>query len=174
MPRPSFEDAEALIDPYMISNWNIIFPRGIPGAPSADIRQVAVKAQTTSVPGMNIDQVTAAFRGVELNYAGRQVYNKTLEVTFIELRDISTRDTFRSWMEYARNNNTNQGSYKSMYSTSALWELYDDIPNLVRIIEIRGMFPISVGDMQIDGSQSQTGQLQVTFSYDRHLDYRGA
>lgn len=169
MPRPSFEDADALIDPFLVSNWNIIFPRGIPGS-NADIRQVSVKAQTTSVPGMQIDQVVAPYRGVELAFAGRQVYQKTIEVTFIELRDISTRDTFRAWLEFCRNNNDNTGNYKANYSTSASWELYDDIPNLVRTIELKGMFPLAIGDMQLDGSQSATGQLQVTFSYDRHVD----
>lgn len=168
MPRPSFDDAQSLPDPYMTYNFNMNLPK-IPGS-GADLRAMQYKVQTTMIPGMKIDQVKVPFHGTEINYGGRQVYDGSIEVTILEVRDISTRDAFRKWMEFYRNNNNNSGNYAANVKVNGLLELYDDIPNIVRTIQINGMFPTSVGDMQLDGSQSQAGSLQVTFSYDRHFD----
>lgn len=168
MPRPSLDDATSLPDPFLTYNFNLVFGRGIPGG--GDIRSTSFKAQSTSLPGIQIDPVTVPYRGTELQFAGRQLWSKTQEVTFLEVRDISTRTTFRNWLEFARNNNQNSGSYASQYKVDGLIELYDDIPNLVRTIRMVGMFPLNVGDMALDGSTSQAGQLQVTFSFDRSFD----
>lgn len=163
MGRPSLSEASALIDPFMVYNWDLSFP-DIPVG--GDSRSLRVKMQTTSVPGMQIEQVTVPFRAIELNYAGRQIYTKTLQTTILETRDISTRKLIRDWMEFARNNGRNSGSYKSQYAKRGVMELYDDIPNVTKTITLIGVFPIQIDDLQVDGSQSQAGVWSVTWSYD--------
>jgi hypothetical protein len=141
-------------------------PSGVVGA--GDI--LAYKIQTTSIPGVVIDPVKVPYRGVELNFAGRQTWPGTLECMILEVRDASTRKFFRSWMEFARNNNTDSGNYKNDYAKVVKLEMYDDIPNIVQVIEMHGMFPITVGDLALDGGTSTAGQLAVTFSYDYTID----
>jgi hypothetical protein len=64
----------------------------------------------------------------------------------------------RSW-------NNNSGSYKSTYGVTGELALYDDLPQVVKSIRIRGLFPESVGDVALDQS-SGVIQYSVTFSYD--------
>jgi hypothetical protein len=171
MPRPSFDDATSLPDPFLTYNFNLVFGRGIPGG--GDIRTTSFKCQTTAIPGQQIDPVKVPYRGVEINYAGRAIWSGTFDATFLEVRDISTRTTFRRWMEIARDNNLNQGNFASIYKVDADLELYDDVPSLVKVIKVRGMFPLNMADLPLDGSSSQAGQLSITFSYDRTLDLPG-
>jgi hypothetical protein len=148
-------------------NWDIIFPR-IPGTP--DTKPFTFKAMTTSLPGMQLESTPVALHGIELRYAGRANFTHQLPITFIENRDASTRDMLVKWMRSARDWVSNSGTYKDAYSVTVQMLLYDDIPQVVRTINLYGVWPETFDDVGVDGQTSGIVQISATLSYDYHED----
>lgn len=164
MARTSLQDVSGLPDPLLSYNFDLIFPT-IPGGGGSS-RALTVKCMTTSLPGMQLEQATASLHGVEVSYAGRQIWTKTFQATFIETRDAATRKTFRRWIEFARNNSRNAGHYKKDYAVDGVMMLYDDIPAIILETKIVGMFPTQMDDVAFDGAAGTIVTSSITFSYD--------
>ena len=163
MSRTSLSDISGLADPFMLYNFDLVLASA-PGGGSN--RGLTIQCMTTALPGWQIEQVTSALHGVEVTHAGRQVYSKTFQATFLETRTMEVRSRLLAWMMVARNNAANSGSFKSTYAVPATILLYDDIPNVIRTIQVFGVFPTSVDDLSLDGSSSTAANTSVTFSYD--------
>jgi hypothetical protein len=163
MARTSLQDVNGLPDPLLSYNFDLIFP-SIPGG--GDTRSMTVKCMSTAIPGMQLEQQTVGLHGVEVNYAGRQIWTKSFQAVFVETRDGSTRRNLRNWVEFARNNRQNAGNYKAQYSVAALLQLYDDIPNIIETTKIIGCWPMQIDDVAMDGSQGTVVQVSCTFSFD--------
>lgn len=163
MARTSLSDVAGLTDPQLTYNFDLVFD-SIPGG--GDSRGLITRCMSTSIPGMQLDQVTVALHGVETNYRGRQIYTKQFNATFHETRDQLARIAFRNWIEFAQNNRQNKGNYKAQYSRTGEIVLYDDVPNETRRVKVFGCWPMSMDDLQLDGSQSTAAQYNITFSFD--------
>ena len=173
MARTSLNDIRGLVDPLQQWNFDLLIP-SIPGNGASEYRNLTIKCMSTSLPGMQIDQVVVPLKGVEVNYAGRQVYTKTFTATFVETRDTGTRKAIRGWMVFARNNPQNKGNYKADYARDLEMLIYDDIPNISQQSFIRSAFPIAMDDTPLDGGNSAVVTYNVTFSYDLVEDAGGA
>src|SRR3972149_2348875 len=123
--RSSLTDARSLPDVFQVWNFDLYVP-SMPGG--GDSRSLAAKVQTTSVPGVTIEPVVVPLHGVEVVYAGREVFAHTLECTAVEMRDMATRNAIRRWMNFARSQRSNSGSFKTEYAVTVELVLYDDIP----------------------------------------------
>jgi hypothetical protein len=171
MPRFGLEDMSGIVDPLLSYNFSLIFP-SIPNFGS-DTRDLTIKCVSAGLPGMTIEQETIAAHGVEINYAGRQTWSKTFQATFWETRNADTRQAFRSWIEYARDNFNNQGNYKNGgngYAVDTVLNLYDDIPQVINTAIVYGVFPTEMAEVQMDGAAGTVIQVQMTFSYDYTLE----
>ena len=163
MGRTSLQDLRSLGDPLQQWNFDVVFPR-FPAAGNA--RDMTYKAMSTNIPGAGLDKVATDLHGVSLQYAGRAIYTHTWTCTFLETRDMGTRNKFLNWKELARSWTKNSGTYKDVYSTTIQLLLYDDIPQVVRTVLIYGAFPETVGDSPLDGATSAAVTTEVTFSFD--------
>lgn len=120
---------------------------------------------TTDVPGTQLEEVMAPLHGVQIPYAGRRMFTHSMNVTFMETSDWSTSEKFRRWMEIARSWRQNSGSMSSGYWVTSQLVMYNDIPEVVRTIQINNLWPANVQEMQLDGGSSQLVQLSVEFRY---------
>lgn len=167
MARTSIQDVRSLGDPMQTYNWDVIFTR-IPG--TADIKPFTYKAMTTSIPGMLLESVPVALHGIELRYAGRANYSHQLPITLLENRDASSRDMLVKWHRSARDWVSNTGSYKDAYGVTVQLLLYDDIPEVIRTINLYGCWPETIDDAAVDGQASGAVQISMTLSYDYFED----
>jgi len=165
--RTSIQDVRSLGDPLQTYNWDVIFTR-IPG--TADVKPFTFKAMTTSIPGVLLESVPVALHGIELRYAGRANYTHQLPLTLLENRDVSTRDMLMKWNRTARDWVSNTGTYKDAYSVTVQLLLYNDIPQVVRTINLYGCWPETVDDTAVDGQASGAVQTSVTLSFDYFED----
>ena len=163
MSRTSLQDVRGLPDIFQTWNFDLFLP-SIPGG--GDTRSITLKTQTTSVPVSTIDPVDVPLHGVNLQFAGRQTFTHTLQMTVLETRDMTTRDAFRLWQEYARSQQSNSGNYKSAYAITAELVLYDDVPSPVKSIFLQGCWCTAVGDLALDGSSSTPGSYEITLQFD--------
>lgn len=162
MPRSSLADIRALPDPLLSYNWDLF----IPNVPTGDFRSPTIKCQNVNIPVVQTDDVPVTLHGVTVKYAGREMYTNQFTATFLETRDMTTRDVIRGWIEYCRNSAANTGTYKAQYATTALLALYDDAGNTVRTVNIYGCFPQSLDEPSLDGSGSQPVLYSVVFNFD--------
>lgn len=163
--RTSLQDTAGLPDPLLSYNFDLLFTR-VPGNSGNAGRELTIKCQSSALPGLQLEQQTLGLHGVEVSYAGRQLWNKTFQAQFVETRDGNTRRAFKNWVEFARNNRRGTGTYKRDYAVDAIMRLYDDVPNAIETSKIVGTFPTQVDDLSMDGSQGNIVMVSVTFSYD--------
>ncbi len=162
MARTSLSDVRSLPDPLLSYNWDLF----VPVVPVGDFRALTIKCQNVTLPGVSVEDVPITLHGVTLKFAGREMFTNQFSATFLETRDMSTRDVIRQWIEYCRNVANNTGQYKVNYETTAQLALYDDKGNTVRTINIYGCFPQMLDEPSLDGSGSQPVLYTVTFNYD--------
>jgi len=163
MARTGLEEVVSLTDPLQSWNYDFIVPN-LPGG--GDGRGLMIKAQTIALPGSQVEQLMVPLHGAEINYAGRRIWTRTFEATFLETRDTSSRDAINRWQDLARNVRLNEGTFKSEYATTGDMVLYDDAGNIVRTIRLFGLFPTNLADVTMDGSAGTAVSISVTFSYD--------
>jgi len=163
MSRTSLADISSLPDPLLGYNFDMLIPN-IPGG--GNTRALTLKCMQTNIPGQQIDQILIQLHGAETVSAGRQTFTHTLAVTYLETRDMTTRDAIRQWMDFTRNVRTNSGNFKSSYATDAKILMYDDAGTTVRTINIRSMWPQEMPDVALDGATSTAVNIAVTFQYD--------
>ena len=168
MARTSIYDINSVGDPAQSWNFDIFFPT-IPG--SSDTRDLTFKAQSADLPGQGVEIVQVDLHGVKIPFAGAATYGQTFNVTFLETFDWGTREKFRRWREIMRSWRNNSGSFASVYKVNAQIALYDDTPSVVRTIQINGLFPEMIQDVNLDGSQSSAVFVQIQFKYTDTEDF---
>jgi len=163
MARSSLFDVQSVGDPAQSWNFDLFLPT-IPG--SSDTRDLTFKCMTMDLPGFGLDNVEVPLHGVVLNFAGRAIYTHQTNVQFLETSDWSTRSKIRKWRESIRSWKNNTGSVSSVYKVNAQMVVYNDIPQVMRTINVYGLWPETYGEVNMDGGASNTVQPQVTFRYD--------
>lgn len=168
MARSSYADMSGLPDPVLSYNFDLLIPN-LPGGGNS--KALTIKCQSTSLPGMSLEDVTVAAHGIELKYAGRPIYTHTLSATFWETRDMTTRDALMANMLLARNAKANTGDYKVNYSTLGFILLYDDTgSNVIRTTQLEGFYTQDLQEVALDGATSTALQMQATFFFDLFTD----
>lgn len=166
MARTSLAQIRSLPDP--LASWN--FDLIITGLPVGDTQALTLKCRTSMLPGLSAEDVTVQLHGHDLKYLGRPMWEHTLQVTYLETRDLTTRDTIRSWIEFARNARNNTGAYKADYEAVGDLVLYDDRANAIRTIRHYGFYPQLMDSPTLDGGNSAPVEFNITFFYDFHVD----
>lgn len=163
MAKTSLMDVSSLLDPLQAWRADILIPNMPYGG---DTRQLTIKCQTFSMPGTSFEDVTTSLHGVDLKWAGRRMWQHTIQATFLETRDMTTWLALKQWFDGARNPVAHTGDYAVNYKTEGLIRIYDDAYVQVYQMQVKGLFIQSLDDMTFDGSSSQPVMLSATFSYD--------
>lgn len=163
MGRSSLYDVLSLNDPAQSWNFDFFLPT-IPG--SNDTRDLTFKCMTADLPGGGLDSVKVELHGVTVNFAGRATYTHQLQVMFLETSDWSTRDKFVKWRDSVRSWKKNSGTLASAYKVSAQLVVYNDLPQVVRTINIYGLWPETIPETTMNGGESTAVTMQMGFQYD--------
>jgi hypothetical protein len=166
MARTSITDLESVKDPLQTWNWDLLLPN-IPGSNLG--RDLTIKCVSAAVPGSTVEQVPVEAHGMKLNFAGRRTWSGTWTATFFETRDAGTRAAFTAWLEFSRSWQNNSGAYKEDYAVTGSLVLYDDLPQVVKTVRIRGLFVQDLAEVALDQS-SGVITYSVTFSFDTAED----
>lgn len=162
MSRSSINDVLSLGDPALTWNFGFFFP-SIPG--SADTRDITYRCQTVDLPGQSLEAVEASLHGVTVQYAGRKIYTHTFNVVLMETVDWAAREKIVRWQDLARDWRTNSGSNLVEYSTTGLIIVTDNDNTPIRTTRINYVWPESIQEVTLDGTQSAIVTQQVTFRY---------
>lgn len=168
MAQSSMQDMYSLPDVLASYNFDLLIPNP-PGG--GDGKALAIKIQTTEIPGYTIEPIVVALHGFEINKGGRGLYSKTLAFTAVETIDLSTRDTLINWMKLGRDARNNRGALHMDFATTADLILYDDTrENEVRRIRLYMVWPSDVQASSLDGASSTAVTISGTLTFDSFED----
>lgn len=160
---PTIGDLRGLPDPLLQYRWTLIIAN-VPGG--GDGRRLQYQCKTSSIPGLSNEEVTSNSHGIDLNFAGRQMYGGTLSTTFYETRDMVVYDTLRQWLDFARNQRDGTGNYKADYAVNAQLLLFDDTVKVIKTVNFEGWFPKEITEAGVDGSSSAIVEFSVNWAFD--------
>jgi hypothetical protein len=148
-------------------NFDLFLP-AIPG--SSDTRDLTFKCQTLELPGTAFEDLDVALHGVTVPFPGRKIYTHSIQMGFLETNDWGTRAKFGAWMEAIRSWRNNSGTLSSAYKVSGQIVVYDDIPEVVRTVNLSGLYPQTMGEVAMDGGSTNIVSLAITFKYTDWVD----
>lgn len=161
--RNSLLQGLAIQDVQQTWSWGIVIPR-IPGTGST--RDFTGKCISTTIPSSTVEVVKLeAQGGIQLNWAGRRLWEQTWNATFVEDRNANTRAVILDWIKLIRDPVLGVGSYKAVYAVPIELALYDDVGLQSRSMKLVNAFPTSLGQASLD-QNSGIVQYDVGFSYD--------
>ena len=131
-----------------------------------EIEDLAFLCGATSIPAMTIAPVNVAFRGRNIKIAG----DRTIEewtVTVYNDTDFKLRNAFERWQNGINNMSDNEGLTNPVdYQVDAFVDHLDRNGNTVKSYTLRGAFPTSVGEIELDYDEKTAIEtFVVTFSY---------
>lgn len=162
MARTSLQDVMSVGDPAHLWNFDFFIPF-IPG--SSSTRSLTYKCQSMDLPGTALEPVDVALHGVQIPFAGRRIFTQTMNVVFLETHDWTTRAQFTTWIEMIRSWRRNSGSFSTGYWVTAQAVTYNDIPVVSHTTMLNCLWPESLQEIQLDGSQNGAVMTSVTFRY---------
>lgn len=163
MPRPTLDEVLDVPDPMLNDNFELEITK-VPGG--GDGRQLRIQCKSGVKPGMTLGEIEVELFGHKVKHAGRKTFSGTMQISFVEAHDGRIVKQLEGWSETARATDTQTGSFKADYSTTATLTIYDQTGNAALVYEIYGVWPTEVADYQFDGSGGSNLTNDATFSYD--------
>jgi len=116
-------------------------------------------ARAASIPPANVGTIDIKYFGRSLKYPGDRVFPEW-NITIINDENFAVRDAFAAW---SNSMNSMIGNLRSPaagtpagYSTDVTVRQYDKLGNIIKTFILRGAWPSSVGDIQLDWNVTDT------------------
>jgi hypothetical protein len=136
---------------------------------------LTIRCQAAAFPGSDIEALPVGLNGHTLHFRGRKLFgggSGQLQVAYVETRDGVAYKAIKNWQEYIVGTNSGSGAKKKEYSTSATLKVYNEGDEEALIATFDNLWPMSLGDIPLNGAMAQPFMLTVVFQYDR-IKYDG-
>ena len=163
MPKPSLDEVLAVGDPMLNDNFDLQFTN-IPGG--ADGRKLRVQCKSGIKPGMSITQAEMELFGHKTIHAARKTFSNTMSISFHESYDGLINTALEDWSEICRSTDSQSGSFKADYATTARMTIYDQTGAESLNYDIFNCWPLEVPDMTFDGAGGTAMTVDASFAYD--------
>jgi hypothetical protein len=135
----------------------------------ADLK-VPFMVKSATLPPSTLGSIEVPYFGRKIKLAGDRTFD-TWTVTVINDEDFLVRNAMESWMSSI---NTHQGNVTALSSAAPLaYKAQAQITQFsktgapLRVYNFNGLFPVNVGEVQMDWGQTDTiEEFTVTFQYD--------
>lgn len=127
-------------------------------------RKLALRCESTQLPGRNFDTTPMKIYGVYENFPFQTSYDN-ITMTFLVSDDMKEKSFFDSWMNWIQPTITFDTKYKQDYAVLLRINQYDVQNKLSLSIDLVDAFPIAVNQLDLDWSSDAVHKLAVTFAY---------
>ena len=131
-----------------------------------EIEDLASLCTSTSIPAMQIGQVTVPFRGRQIKIAGDRTF-ADWSITVLNDTNFKLRNAFERWQNGINNMTDNEGLTNPVdYQVDAFVDQLDRNGNTLKSYTLRGLFPTVVAAIPLDYETNDTIEdFEVTFQY---------
>lgn len=167
MSRISITDVRSLPDALTDNGFNF-YLTNIPGASSKSTSNLLIRCQAVSIAGEDNQPINVAIAGHVIQQRGMRGQSHQLQVSFYETVDMAVLYALRAWHEYVVGTRSgNSTSYQNDYKiNAATLDILDTTGVVVDTTLYYGLFITGIGEIQLNGAQSQAILVQASFSYD--------
>lgn len=155
----------APLRPYLFSL--VIDPRGSAGASGY---RFSLLCTSVTFPGKSIETAEVNLSSFTVRYAGRETYDGSFNVTFVELTTSEVFSRLQSWAKLCFDTMTGIQALPEVYKSDASLFLLNDSRMPVARFKIVGLWPRELPQLDFDSAASDTVTYQATFSYDYWID----
>lgn len=163
MPKPTLEEILNIRDPMLNDNFDLTFA-SVPG--NGDPRKLRVQCKSGVKPGMSLQQAEMELFGHKTLHAARKTFSNSMSISFHESYDAIINRTLERWSETARKTQTQSGTFKAGYTTTATLNTYDQTGAKAQSWRIYNVWPTEVPDAQFDGAGGTAMTVDATLAYD--------
>ncbi|MBG24027.1 MAG: hypothetical protein CMF22_11295 [Idiomarinaceae bacterium] len=144
-------------------------------ATSGSLSLLKERVQSVNIPETAVEVIEINYKSRKTNHAGRDASGHTATVTFWDDEQHSIYSYFKNWMEVGiSNSETGGGATRDLYAVDMIITQFGhDATTVTGTHRLTQVFPTSIGDIQLDYSDSSHQTVEVTFSFDSNL-YSGA
>jgi hypothetical protein len=162
--RITLAEAQSIPDILSAENYRLNLGE-IPNIGNA--ADLSIKCQTAVIPGRRNESFEASLGGYVRNFSGRNLWERTIAIGFVEDITMGTSYLLRGWLEQIRgtNSGTAIGNIAD-YSVSPELSIFDQAGNEVDVVQFFNFYIESLSDINLEVNSSQPIQIQATFRYD--------
>lgn len=170
--RITFNEAESIKDILAGDNFRFVFNGRIPGA-SKDVSKLEIKVNSTSIPGIANEAMTANIGGYALGFRGRVIFPGVLPITFFEDSKSETRTILGEWHEFVvkQKENVSQGD-KEDYSLDCDLYVFDHRGIVSAVYEYENLFIQDISEIPLSTDGTAPVMIQASFKYDQSTKIR--
>lgn len=154
---------------YRPNRFNVVltFPGAVPNALGAATK-FGFTCRSASIPQMTLGVAEVPYMGRIAKIPGDKVWDDWNVTVMVDM-DFVVRDVFEAWQDlilgFESNVATAGMQNPSNCFASATVHALDRYDNAIKHYEIKGMWPISVGEITLDANESNSiGEMQVSFA----------
>jgi hypothetical protein len=132
--------------------------------PSGQIENTKFLVRSTQLPSVSLEEQATSWQGFEYKTAGKYTYdNWTISFNVDAYANI--RNNYALWCKYILDPATNKHAYPNQYFVDQEIELLglDFVP--IAKYTLKYAFPSQVGDVNLDYTNTDFAQFDVTYSY---------
>ena len=164
MPAVAFSDINALEDTLSTDRFELLLE---PSSPAGINQTLALRCQQVVVPEEIIEPMLLQIHGMEFSYRGRRTYDKAIGASFVEFSDAALGQSLRSWLQNVVGGESHNGQTKAQYSVQGTLNVFDQSGNTAITYTLDNVWPSSIPQIQLDGTNAAPMIMQVTFTFDR-------
>lgn len=151
------------------------------GAAFADNRDLTVKCQAVTWPGMSVTPIVVDVFGHQIKWAGKRDPSEAITMRFIEDHEMKTYMKLRSWHEFVVDSHSGNGGASktaaglvrritnfSGYSSKISIVKLNEYGRVAGELNLTNGWPARVESEELDGSGSEASTVNVSFEYDKH------
>ena len=164
-PALAYSDFDQLPDCLAMDRFELLLS---PSSGASNTNQtLAIRCTMVTIGSESTEVMPIPIQGMEFNFRGRRIYEKTLQATFVETTDGAIQNSLRAWTQNVCGAESGNGQRKKQYATQGTVNIFDQSGNTALLFLFDNIWPSDLQQVQLEGSQAQPYFQNSTFTYDR-------
>lgn len=140
-------------------------PKGV-NIPAADLERLSLLATSASLPGLNIEVRDLKIYGPVYPRPVTMDFGGTMSITFLQDRNLQTRNFFQKWLFTVVDPNSFNVSYQQNYASDGITVTQlDQADGKTYSYQFLEAFPISLSQSTLDYGNTEFVKFTVEFRY---------
>jgi hypothetical protein len=123
--------------------------------------------KTAQMPSTALEEVVLNWQGFDWKFPGKHTYTDVV-ITFNVDKDARVRQTFEEWSNLCHNPVTNFYATHDVYMSDQRLQMIGYEGQVILEFTLHDAWPKEVAQIQMDYSQTEVAQFDVTFTYSYH------
>lgn len=160
----TIDQVRAVAEPIRLYNFQMIITP--PGFVGADVQEISLRCQATSLPGRRITPIPYTLSKFTVGVSGRVDYEHQWTTVLLEGVDAAIHKLIGVWMNHAFNAYNGKGAYMPDIMATANLYLLDSMDVVISSRVLYNIWPIDFPRIDVNAGENALVSMPVTWWYD--------